>query len=502
MKYWISLAFICVFTVSVFNGRRAAGMNVKSADSIQMLLEQRSRPTVNEFVSAMDAKYGINAWPSINPFYNGVSLSPQNAAIIIASMERAFPGATYLGLGRDVALLTDLLDGFYQSIGQPNRVRRLDASGPSFPHYYNATTESSQNDRELLFDFLRSNGLSFEKMNDDYPFVVFDVTSWRSTSQSRQLIRAAYQSYSLQGGDLKKLYDRVNFVGISMSGGTESNVIKPSLNIEQLKESERSHITTEGPVHPFYLPKVTSSLTYTTGWHEMFGPFHRTADGRVSTTPGADVPSAHETILGEMFDVMKIVRDPTFIDLVKKAALELGYEFPLKRTESLTFIPKDQVPAPDLFKERRTLFSFFSDDWGEVPHWRNKDETSSSSKDYSTDSMAIYMQVAKKRISKSLYPPMTALDLFKDLLGMAERGTATEYNFKRLIGIFRGEKFKGQSLLNNRDFFKNLLRAAEPSPLGRRYLFNSLNSGERKVFEKMSAQLELNCDDLLSGYDD
>jgi hypothetical protein len=320
---------------------------------IEKVLAQKTRPTIAEFTAMMQAAYG--GLPKENPFgkSKGVKGEGDTVAKMIAQLELAYPGGTWLPLGRDAVLIADLLDAYYRSIGQPGRVKRLDASGTSFPHYRDANEKTFEEDRDIITGFLKSNGLDLDHPEKHPPFVMIDVTSYSRTSQSTQLMRSAYRTWAASGRDPKLLFDHVNFVGVPQ-GWASLKIEDAAGNIDVAKSFLKSKTTKDGPDDILYLS--TRDFTYTTAWHEMFRRFEPNVKGGVSTEPGSPLGEEdREEVLSELYETMSLVGNSKFHSLVKDvAARKYGYEFPSKRTTTLarvalppgakalpTFDPKD-----------------------------------------------------------------------------------------------------------------------------------------------------------------
>lgn len=300
-------------------------------DALFSRTEPSLRPSMEEVEGALRQAYG--EIPNTNPFGSGLKPEAAVVADIVAQLEHAYPGGTYLPLGRDAVLIADLLDGFYRSIGQPDRVRRLNASGTSFPHYRSATPETYEQDRPITYGFLESNGLDLDQISTAPPYVMIDVTSYMSTSQSRQLMRAVYRTWSEKGRDPKALADKVAFVGIGSSGRTISEIS----DIEDAKAELRAHTTKDGPERILYLGGSVSRLTYTDAWHEMFLSFTSNGQGKVTTAPGNPRSERDRLrVLADQYEALKLVSDPAFLARVRtRASQKYGYDFPLTRTQKL-----------------------------------------------------------------------------------------------------------------------------------------------------------------------
>ncbi len=340
----------------------------KFPQAIQDLLKSEDRPTIAQFIEAMDKSYGSNWRKEKNPFSTGwstrVTDSANSVANVIVSLEKAYPGATYYPLGRDVVLLGDIVDAFYLSLNQPGRIHRLDASGTSFPNYYGANEKTFEKDRYILNGFMKTNGIDvFE--NSPVPQIMFDVTSWRTTSQSRQLIRAVYQTFSNAGGNPKDLFNRVNFIGIPM-GFSNGATIRPELDVENYKAIEQESITDEGPDHPLFLDgDVTARLTYTDAWHPMFEKFVPKDNDTVVTSIPASTgfeKSSRPKLLGELFEAITTVQTLEFLERVRNRSLYYGYEFPTTRSLELKRVqPPSDPPKPKQEAKTTTRFGSIKD---------------------------------------------------------------------------------------------------------------------------------------------
>ena len=94
----------------------------------------------------------------------------EHAPKMIAELENIFPGNTWVIAGRDVDFFGDVLQGFHLSLGQPERVIRLEVSA--------ATFRTKVENPHLRI--LQKHGLV---SNDGQPlknFTFIDVTRWAS----------------------------------------------------------------------------------------------------------------------------------------------------------------------------------------------------------------------------------------------------------------------------------------------------------------------------------
>jgi hypothetical protein len=396
---------------------------------IDALYKQTMRPTISEVGEVLQRAYG--KLPAENPFFgDGVSeydvrsiqRSKDDIVNMIVQLERAYPGGTLLPLGRDAVLIADILDAFYRAIGQPDRVRRLDASGTSFPHYRDATERTYEQDRPILHDFLRSNGLDLEHIDSQPPYVMMDVTSYMSTSQSRQFMRSAYRTWAKMGRDPKALLDKVAFVGIT--GGYDAANLGSIRDIQAAKERIRADTSSDGPSKIFYLDPGIRDLTYTTAWHKDFLSFRRHGN-EVVTLPGEQKSTHYKTeVLAQQYEVMSLVQSPEFLESVKKRAAQYGFAFPEKRSFTLTTVPGATLPI-DRPREPRYVHEYH-----EYEH-----ESAPPPPSFLSPLMSTFVERMRSRIqhAPSFEGPEIAEEFLRDLAGMWHRHSVTEADGRAAI---------------------------------------------------------------------
>ena len=404
-------------------------------DVLDKLLRQERRPTIAEFVAKMHEAYG--KMPEKNPFGASSRIRSSAGAVadMVAQLEHAYPGGTWLPLGRDAVLIADFLESFYTSIGQPNRVHRLDASGTSFPHYRDASPATFGKDRPILYGFLKSNGLDLDHPEKQPPFIMIDVTSYQRTSQSRQLVEAAFKTWTDLGHDPKDLFDHVNFVGLPM--GLGGQFISETRDLDGTKAALKAATSDEGPQEILYLGGA-SGLTYTAGWHEMFRDFERQPNGRVTTTPGTPAADHYRNeILADMYDVVALTSSPVFLQSVKDAAKRTyNYEFPTERTFTVTRY------GPPNIAERPAYVPY-------TPRATRPPETP-------------YIKTLRQRLKAAGKVRGTdiAIEFVKDMLGMWDRGTVRAQEVLDMREAIGDEIF----WYSNEDLQKRLKPILEANP--------------------------------------
>jgi hypothetical protein len=120
---------------------------------------------------------------------------------MIATFENAFPGATWAFIGRDMAIIADLFEAFYRSIGQTERVARIGMS--------RGTLKGLTSD--LGTRLLESHGLKIQA--GMHPFILVDAVSRGGGRQGRFLLNSVYATRrdKWSSADLLPYF---NFIGL------------------------------------------------------------------------------------------------------------------------------------------------------------------------------------------------------------------------------------------------------------------------------------------------
>lgn len=305
----------CLIVVLIFTSF-AHGANSSN------LIEQKLRPTMRELLQELDPI------PSPNPFqplYRNdtmLKLIPILGPKMIVQLEFAYPGAVWAPLGRDAALVADILESYYLAIGQMNRVVRLNASRHSF------------RDRADFRKLLLSVGLIDTKRLPVKKFVVLDVTQWDLYSQSRQMVSAVYEA--IDPCERSNYLPIVNAIALGYLGG-ESHVsrkITPNLNklgfFSQVEVSEFGPSQILETYQDFTYPQQYHSKDLV--WHQPFMQFTEDTNGNIISQPGRlSSLQFREHILWQMFEVYHLIQSKSFMDDVQEYAKNI-YNFDLKHT--------------------------------------------------------------------------------------------------------------------------------------------------------------------------
>jgi hypothetical protein len=323
---------------------------------LSRLLSQPGRPTV------ADVKTLLETLPALQePKFGNTSSNKDHSleqriysegARVIAQLEYLFPGATIAPLGRDAAILGDIVDAFYQSIGQQGRVQRLNASTSSFKNDPNGT---------LALEFLKSNGLNLDRDYQGPPFIIFDRTSYSANSQTTQLINAGYRAYAAEHGEVESLLRRFNLVSSHDGNQSKMMPLTNKASIDNYFKAVETHVrqTKSSPSHVIGLG---TTLVDSPAWHDTFGAFYNEGN-RIVTRPGTLAnEQIRRSVLAEMHLAIKIVSSPEFLERVKAQARELGFEFPMHRIFDPLDLKPFEINIEELSKEFFELVGSFPEE--------------------------------------------------------------------------------------------------------------------------------------------
>jgi hypothetical protein len=313
------------------------------------LLYSSTRPTMLEVREQLDEIEDINGIPiQMSGLRDGpdgnvkwwLSNLVEFAPRFIAAAEKTFPGATWAFIGRDVQAWADLFEAFYFTLGQKDRVVRIGMSRETLASIKPGETNP-------VLPFLKNHGFSLENIGAQPPFIFIDTISKGSGRQGRTLLAHIYEQFVNEGKNPALLLDKFNMLGMLVRTfeGTEN----PFQNAPKILEEQKVLFSTLKTFPDFF--KNFRIITYqepgrysnesgyehfTGAWHGKFGPFVMQADGSVDAPPGmvSDEP-VRQTILWFQKQLWKEVSDPKFLTKVKKAAVSLGYSFPIARPVNL-----------------------------------------------------------------------------------------------------------------------------------------------------------------------
>lgn len=264
----------------------------------------------------------IDDFRQINIFNELINSGPR----LIADFEKMYPGATFVGMGRDSAFVSDFLDAFYQELGQQNRVQLANVGRYSFK------------DPELLSDYFIQLGFNTHPDKNTPFFVPFDATNFQNNSQSFQLISALLERCRLTRGC--HIDEVINHLGFINTGAQRRmynrNVFNGDTQVLQ------NVLETNSVSHQFKTivsAVISEDLTYTGEYHGSFGELKR-VEGKAIATPG-DLSSTkiRKQIILEQILLIRLMQTAYFKNRVFSIAREkLNYDFPMTRPEGFSQI--------------------------------------------------------------------------------------------------------------------------------------------------------------------
>lgn len=297
--------------------------------ALNRLLSQATRPTMTQIkelvlINKMPSWFNNSQAFDKNTITNLQDVGPS----IIAQFEKIFPGMNYAPLGRDSVLLGDILEAYYQSIGQTDRVYRVNASGASLT-----------NNPDDFVDFIKDQTLLDRENHSEHPGVVlFDSTRWSDSSQSRQFMNAIYKaciSNPRCNGEL--LLEKFTFLNVGAQNGMyPKNVFTPSFDLLQFQQKLAKEIAWGKTPSDIISIKVPTALTYSEAYHDTFQKLQRYSDGKIYALPGN--PSNREirlNIIRTQVEIFNTVNTKQFEQHVEHQAELLGFTFPKYRVSDL-----------------------------------------------------------------------------------------------------------------------------------------------------------------------
>lgn len=355
--------------------------------AFSLLQTMPDQPTVRD----IHAAFG-NDWPTLAEFYYQLTQRPsdgtqepefylaapsndlpdaalESMARAIATIERVYPNAVVATLGRDAQVFGVWFEAFWVSLGQYDRRIHLPASGASF---------SDRNDFATSSRFLFDSGVDLFGSKRSY--LIYDRTNnrdaVRNSSQSTSLVRSLFWAWMKEGGDPFDLARR--FSVLSFAQGTMANTLNglgPDAEIEAYFSSQAEHFKNEQyslefppvPSSAFWLLKDHTSVSWSDGmlWHSGYSTLAVQADGKMRGLPGT--PSNQFAILRMQLSLIRQVATPKFLKMVRAAANDLGYSFPVPARAVPQSVKVVTPPRPTFEDVKRVLTEIRSHLSGEVP---------------------------------------------------------------------------------------------------------------------------------------
>lgn len=323
------------------------------------LINQSRRPSVSKIISntsnfELYSAGSDNGRPTVINKY-----LPE----MIISLEKAFPGGTYAFLGRDMDLIADAVDAYYQSIGQEDRVKRIEFSTPSL----------NNSNSKLVTEFLTQLGLDSDGVTNKGAFVIIDYTSYSNTgrnnssfpSQARYIFQGVVEQMKRNGLDENDILKRVNIA--TMDTNARQNIeLSNALSDDRSNflEDQVKSLKENGKIDRItYLPAGGESMAYDSEWNDKYGPIMTTDKGTLITTPMSTYSySTKATVFLQMVKVISNVLSTEMQKRIEALAIQNGVTFqkskvvnrPIKK-EKIKKIDYDQKLKVDISQNLSNL---------------------------------------------------------------------------------------------------------------------------------------------------
>lgn len=253
----------------------------------------------------------------------------------IAQIEKAFPGATWAFMGRDSAVLADMVEAFYLYIGQKNRVVRVGMSKETL----------SKSSAEQFEKYIEELGFDFNDLHNKNPFILIDTVSSGFGRQGRALLKIAYARHAKEGGHPAELLNMFNMIGVVVStfNDQEFPISRSETYLEQMKvkiantpnaqiDFDSEQLLTYNEQKDYF--GEAGYEHYTGAWHQSFKGLIAT-NGRVSAQPGKLLDEKYRiNVLQFQLDIIERVMTDEFLERVRQEADDIDFKFPMKRAKS------------------------------------------------------------------------------------------------------------------------------------------------------------------------
>jgi hypothetical protein len=326
MKNFIKTFIIFILSVSAWaqNVKQVALINQARRPKMELILSDR------EFLAPFGGRDSKSRVQAVNRYF------PE----LIVSLERAFPGATFGFLGRDMDLIADAADVFYLSLGQRDRVKHIEFSTPSLQN----------SNPQLITQFLTQLGLDSKAQDPDpKPFIIIDYTSYAASgrtdrsfpSQARYIFQSVISQMKRDGFSARQILSRVNLITFDSSAGSNvrlSNALADDRSTfldDQVKALESGNID-RITVIPF-----GSNMAYDSEWNDKYGPIYTDQYGLLKTNPQSDFD--YSTKLNVLYQIVEVVRNLDSSDMrqrIQDLATQYRVQFLAARPSQVKSTPK------------------------------------------------------------------------------------------------------------------------------------------------------------------
>ena len=316
-----------IFLLFLFLAQFAIAQN---AVQQQIINDNQERPSVELLVSTPQAldDFANNGYDNDSQSPSRVPQIRTNIDEFIVSLEKVHPGATYAFLGRDMDLIADAVDAYYQSIGQNGRVKRIKFSTPSLQN----------SNPDLITRFLAQLGMNTDATGaNPKNFVILDYTKYGAygrtntsfPSQARYIYESVVQKLKASGLDYDQIVRRVTVATLDPTASNSVTTGKAlNLTNEDVLAKQAASLKQTGKIN--FLPIIGSrgdAMAYGSEWNDKYGPI-KDVGGKLVTVPGQYFTNRAKTgVYWQMIQVIKEVTSPSFASKIENLAKANGVVF-------------------------------------------------------------------------------------------------------------------------------------------------------------------------------
>lgn len=330
-----------------------ASVTLYAKDSaLDQILGMRHRPTMDVILTHLKALNketipvegspqggGIDTWVE-----RGIIAAPK----LITAMEKTFPGATWVFVGRDSLAWADIFESFYLGIGQEGRVLRIPCSRDTLSYL--------TGNEEMTLKYLETFGLDPESVKAGNSYIFVDTVSKGYGQQLRTFVTTLYSNYEKQGGKVADILERVNIFGLQVStfGGTmisyltRDDFFKKEKKRYLAADFDRDYFNQHKILMYPIQPNAINELGYehfTMQWHGSSGAVtYDPTTKQIEITLGEPNPiEQRRSVLWQQRQFANATTSQEFYDVVTFEALLNSYEFPQKRTTTLKSLKPEEA---------------------------------------------------------------------------------------------------------------------------------------------------------------